>query len=388
MLALRLTLTARPLALLLRLLLLCASAGVGLLLLATLSYALDHPARTADSAVRLLWCAVPLGVAAQLSVALSRTEPHHGARSGLVSAGVGPARLRLLAAVAAALPCVLGSVLVLLCAVALGDTSGLASPGTGTELPLPGQPLPVPATLTLLSGAPVVAATAAALAAARDTRDQAEERTHGDPHEKGPRAGATLASCAALTAGGLALASYAAHGLPREGERPVRADTLGVSALPVGWLLAALGLVLAGPGLTHLSGRLLAAGHPGPVRLLSGRSLQREAPFVGRPLGALCAVAAALLAFARVRGTSGAAPLPGPLVTVAVALVVSGAVGAGLAALARARHMRQPAQEVLVRLGASRKLRRATALARAGALSGALAVPVWVAGHLAALPLA
>ncbi|MDJ1132579.1 hypothetical protein [Streptomyces iconiensis] len=380
------TFTARPLTLLLRLLLLCASAGIGLLLLATLAHALDRPARPVDSTVRLLWCLVPLAVAAQVAAALARTVPHE-ARQGLVSAGVGPVRLRWLAAFAAGMPCLLGSALVFLTFAGLDDAGVLALPGVQAELPLPGRPLPLPATFTLLSTVPLVAACAAAVATARASREEARNHTHGEPRPERHAPRSVPAWGGALVMCGLAVASYGARALPHGGQDTVRADALVASPLPVGWLMAAAGMVLAGPGLAHLCGRLLAGGRPGPVRLLSGRGIQREAHCVGRPLGALCAVGAALLAFTRVRSTGDAAPLPGPLVATAVALVVCGVAGAALAALARARRTREPAQEILVRLGAPHRLRRITAFVRAAALSAVLVPPVVVTGQLAALPL-
>ncbi|WP_055497002.1 hypothetical protein [Streptomyces albus] len=164
MLTLRLTLSAPPLALLLRLLLLCSSAAVGLLLLSTLSHALEHPRHPGGALSGLAWCLVPLAVTARLSAALGGAAPAPEARGGLTAAGLGPLRIALLAARTAAAPCVLGSALTLLVCVKAGADPAHAVPPSGAVLglPLPGPSLPLPAALTLLSAAPVLAATAAA----------------------------------------------------------------------------------------------------------------------------------------------------------------------------------------------------------------------------------
>ncbi len=51
---------------------------------------------------RLLWCLIPLAATAQPAAVLGRTEPRAGTRLGLHAAGLGPARLPLLAARTAA----------------------------------------------------------------------------------------------------------------------------------------------------------------------------------------------------------------------------------------------------------------------------------------------
>ncbi|MBQ1159873.1 hypothetical protein KBZ21_17470 [Streptomyces sp. A73] len=420
MLTLRLTLTAPPLALLLRLLLLCASAGIGLLLLATLSYALEHPGHRVAALVRLLWCLVPLAVAAQLAAALGRTEPRPEVRSGLDAAGLGPARLPLLAARTAAVPGLAGSALVLL-VTARGDIGGLVGtdgsvhgltlPGAATGLPLPEQPLPAPAVVTLLSTVPLLTALAAAWGArsgapapaagaaaepgtpARSHRGPtgSEQTGAGRRDASGPSCRAGLLWGAALTSGGLLLAAYAPRvatvtGTARLEDREVRVEDLVTSPLAAGWLLAAFGLMLAGPGLAAWSGRLLGALRPGPVRLLAGRTLVREALFLGRSLGALSAVAAALVALARARLTGGAPLAPGPLVGATATLTGCCVAGAVLAALTRARHARAPLGELLDRIGAPRRLGRAVTLLRAGVLWAVFTALATTAGLLTPLP--
>ncbi|MGI5348521.1 hypothetical protein ACQEU8_10030 [Streptomyces sp. CA-250714] len=415
MLTLRLTLAAPPLALLLRLLLLCASAGVGLLLLATLSYALDHPDNRAAALVRLLWCTVPLAVTAQLAAALGRTEPRAAARSGLDAAGLGPARLPLLAARTTAAPSVTGSAVALLVTVrgvggiggADDSAHGLALPGPSAGLPLPGQPLPAPAVVTLLSAVPLLAAFAAARGAragAPGPEDSlAPTAVPASTRGSKTRAGvgeataterrdwtaasrwAELLCGTTLTAGGLLLAAYAARAGAAEGWA-VRAEDLAASPLAAGWLLTAFGLVLAGPGLTTLSGHLLGSVRPGLVRLLAGRSLIREAPLLGRPLGALSAVAAALVALARARLADDGTPAPGPLVGLAAVLTGCCVGGAVLAALARTRRGRAPLRELLDRIGAPRRLGRAVTLLRGAVVTVLFAALAVTAGLLAAVP--
>ncbi|GAA2632111.1 hypothetical protein [Streptomyces axinellae] len=410
MLALRLTLSAPPLALLLRMLLLCSSAGVGLLLLTALGHALQHPEDPAPSVARLLWCLLPVIVTAQLSAALSRTEPRLEARTGLASAGLGPAGLPLLAALTAAVPCVAGSGVALLLVARRSGEDDLALPGALVDIPLPGLPLPVPASMTLLSAVPLVAAGAAAWAA----WPRASGVTAGAPdaapfgtstgaasRERLDRRGAPVRSGllwgGALTVSGLLLAAFSASGpaglaakSPGSVRHPVRAEDLMASPVPAGWTLAAFGLVLVGPALVALGGRLLAFGLPGPVRLLAGRALVNEAPYLGRPLGGLAVAAAAVVVFARIRGEGGAAAaarLPGPLAGLAVALTACCVVGTVLAALARSRHTRLPALRVLDRLGAARRVRRRVTLARMAVLTAVFVLLVWGAGVLAALPL-
>ncbi|MBO8195176.1 hypothetical protein ITI46_26510 [Streptomyces oryzae] len=461
MLTLRLTVAAPPLALLLRLLLLGASMGIGLLLLATLSYALDHPTDRATALLRLLWCTVPLAVTAQLAAALGRTEPRAAARSGLDAAGLGPARLPLLAARTTAAPAMAGSALALLVterAVGTAGTDGTAHgpglpglPSTTAGLPLTGQPLPVPAVVTLLSTVPLLAALAAAwgaragapgtvggtdgargvavpaeaalTAGATATRGTAPAgakrgtKGAGGAHGTGLRVAAQscwawlrrgspaagprdgtgalhrgeLLCAAVLAAGGLLLAAFTARAAAADGSAhsegwAVRAEDIAASPLAVGWLLAAVGLMLAGPGVTALSGRLLGSVRPGPVRLLAGRSLVREAAVVGRPLGGLSAVGAALIALARARLAGDGTPALGPLVVLAAVLTGCCVAGAVLAALARARAARAPLRELLDRIGAPRRSARAVTLLRGSVTTAAFAALAAATGLFAALP--
>ncbi|WP_432094345.1 hypothetical protein [Streptomyces sp. bgisy100] len=399
MLALRLARGTHPLVLLRRLLVAVASAGVGFLLLATLGYALGHPDRGADAAVRLLWCAVPLGAAVQFAVAVARTDPGARPLPGLSSAGLGPVRLALLAAVSTAVSCTLGSVVALLAFLLLrGDLGPVPFPGGPAELLGAGKPAPFAAVLTLLFVVPVLSAAAGALSlrprkrrpgAAPDPQEPAAASEHAN-------ARATLFSGLpwgiALTAAGLALVSYAAGAPPAAGELlplPGRLDAIPPGAVG-GWVLIATGLVLACPGITHLCGRLLAAGRPGALRLLSGRVLQEEAQRIGRPLGVLCAVVAAALTATRLYGTApdgpGGRPF-GPLTGMGAALVLACVTATVLTAALETKGARTDTTGALRRLGVpAGTLRRAAALR--GAVTVAVLAPLtWLVAELAALPL-
>lgn len=141
-----------------------ASAGVGFLLLCTLTYALSHPDESGTSGLRLLWCLIPLAATVQFAVAVARSDPSTRPRSGLSAVGLGPARLAALSAVSTAVSGTLGSMVALLVFLYLrGDLTGLPFDGAA-ELLAAGEPLPLAAALTLLTPVPLLASVAAALA--------------------------------------------------------------------------------------------------------------------------------------------------------------------------------------------------------------------------------
>jgi hypothetical protein len=159
----------------------------------------------------------------------------------------------------------------------------------------------------------------------------------------------------------------------------------GTAGVLAGWLLTALGLALAGPGLTYLSGRLLQGVHPGALRLLGGRVLMAEAHRIGRPLGVVCAVVAGGYAMSALHGTHG--PAFGPLTVLGALLVTGCTVATLLTAAVEARLARADTMAALRRLGAPTTLLRSAAALRVGALLvvfGPLTVAV---ASLAALPL-
>ncbi|WP_369179827.1 hypothetical protein [Streptomyces mutabilis] len=182
---------------------------------------------------------------------------------------------------------------------------------------------------------------------------------------------------AVLTAG-LAVETYA-------GATATPATTPSAAVL-AGWALTALGLALAGPGLTHLCGRLLQAVRPGALRLLAGRVLMEESHRIGRPLGVVCSVASAAYAAATLYDADG--PDFGPLSTLGALVVAGCAVATLLTAAVEAKHDRTDTTDALLRLGAPPATLRAAAAVRAGALLALFGPLTLLVAQLASLPLA
>ncbi|MFF0224578.1 hypothetical protein [Streptomyces sp. NPDC004629] len=483
MLALRLSRGAHPAVHLRRLLVATAAAGTGFLLLSTLAQALAHPENPTESVQSLAWCAVPLAATVHFAVAVARTDPGTRPRPGLSALGLGPGRLMAISVLTTALSCTLGSAVALLVFLHLrGDLTGMPFDGAARHLLAAGEPLPLPAALTLLLPAPLIASGTVALvlrprgarpaqraawtygrfgsygrARSREAlgahtgfatrsengtvRPAAATRVVGtvpvphrgdierppgrgddrpapvdgewDPAHPDPADG-TPADPASPDAGwthALADPRRAPSGLPWG----IAVLTVGLTveaygdrsagpgpALPgvlIGWALTAVGLVLAGPGLTHLCGRLLQTARPGALRLLAGRALMAEAVRIGRPLGVVCAVvsgAFALTVFSPfslfssvspISSVSSVVPASGPLTTFGVLLVTGCTVATLLTAAVEARQCRADTIAALVRLGAPATLLRGAAALRAGALL-ALFGPLTVAvADLVAFPL-
>lgn len=389
MLALRLTRGTHPLVLVRRLLVAAASAGVGFLLLCTLGYASGHPAHAAASVLRLLWCFVPLVAAVQFAVAVARTDPSTRPRSGLSAVGLGPVKLSVLAAVSTAVSTMLGSMVALLLFLHLrGDLTGLPFDGGAAELLGAEAPLPLAAALTLLALVPVASATASALALRARPSATTPETFEAFEAPEAPDPAPTPAGLpwgVALTAAGLAVEAYTSRGSAGSAfPLPGRLDSTPAAVL-AGWTLTAIGLAMAGPGLTHLCGRLLQAVRPGAVRLLAGRVLMDEARRIGRPLGVVCAVLSAVIAAATLYG-SGPHSF-GPLTALGAVLVLGCTTATLLTSALEAKQARARTADALLRMGApASALRSATAL-RAGALLIVFAPLTWVIAELAALPL-
>ncbi|MET7681608.1 hypothetical protein [Streptomyces sp. NPDC005423] len=437
MLALRLTRRSRPAVQLRRLLVATASAGTGFLLLCALAYAIGHPDHSGAALLRLAWCATPLAATVHFAVAVARTDPSTKPRPGLSAIGLGPGRLMAVSATTTALSCLLGSALALLVFLHLrGDLTGMPFDGAAAGFLMAAAPLPLPATLTLLAVVPAVASAAVAL----DLRP----KDAGRPAKAGPRGygrfgaygrpggretfgaygrfGARLrpgrSSTAdpapqpvaepapdpdparppapravpkglpwgvAVLAAGLAVEAYANRAADTDGLSMPGGHAGGPAGVLAGWVLTALGLALAGPGLTHLCGRLLQSVRPGAVRLLAGRVLMEEASRIGRPLGVVCAVASGAYAMTALYDTD--APSLGPLTTFGTLLVAGCAVATLLTAAVEAKQARAGTTAALLRLGAPTTMLRTAAALRAGALL-ALFVPLTaVIAELAALPL-
>ncbi|MET8811862.1 hypothetical protein ABZW47_07655 [Streptomyces sp. NPDC004549] len=432
MLALRLTRAARPAVQLRRLLVAAASAGTGFLLLGSLGYALGHPATPGAGALRLAWCLAPLAATAYLALAVARTDPGTRPRPGLSAVGLGPARLMAISALTTALSCVLGSLVALMFFLHLrGDITGMPFDGDGAKLLAADQPLPVPAALTLLALAPAVASLTVALALRpRDGRPGARwydtalgRRPGGAPEpltddesageatfgagagttvgaDVGADVGAAAAAPEAVAvppapreapagfpwgvaalAGGLAVQAYAGRVTPAPSLAALPAEGAAVLA---GWMLTALGLVLAAPGLTYLAGRLLQSAQPGALRLLAGRVLMAEATRIGRPLGVLCAVASA--AFAMTVLYDGSAPPFGPLTLLGTLVVAGCTLATLLTAAVEARQTRADTTAALLRLGAPATMLRSAAALRAAALLAVFGPLTLLIAYLSALP--
>lgn len=444
MLALRLTRGAKPAVQLRRLLVAMAAAGTGFLLLCTLGYAISHPDDPAGSLLRLAWCLTPLAATVYFAVAVARTDPGTRPRPGLAAIGLGPARLMAISAATTALSCTLGSMLALLFFLHLrGDLTGMPFDGAAAEFLAADASLPLPAALTLLGLVPAIASVSVALVnrpkdsrtgttrhAARSygrfgaygrtgaretfgaygrfgsqlrrrgavddqpapTDDPASAETPApehqphdpDPHDvpQPPReAPKDLPWGIAVLAAGLAVEAYAAEA----STTPLTVPG-GPTPVLLGWLLTAAGLTLAGPGLTHLCGRLLQAVRPGALRLLAGRVLMEEAVRIGRPLGVVCAVASATYAMAELHHPGSDAF--GPLTTLGALLVTGCTVATLLTAAVEAKHSRADTTAALLRLGAPATMLRSAAALRAGAVLALFGPLTLVVAELAAMPLA
>ncbi|NUR65680.1 MAG: hypothetical protein HOQ47_07970, partial [Streptomyces sp.] len=163
--------------------------------------------------------------------------------------------------------------------------------------------------------------------------------------------------------------------------------TGGAPGTLIGWLLTALGLALAGPGLTHLCGRLLQSARPGALRLLAGRVLMAEATRIGRPLGVVCAVASGTYAMTTLHDTTTSTPDIGPLTTLGLLLVTGCTLATLATAAVEAKHARADTTAALLRLGAPATMLRSAAALRAGAVLALFGPLTLVVAELAALPL-
>ncbi|MFG2502625.1 hypothetical protein ACGFSB_30980 [Streptomyces sp. NPDC048441] len=401
MLALRLARGAHPLVQLRRLLVAAASAGTGFLLLCTLGYAMGHPDASGGAGLRLAWCVAPIAATVYFAVTVARTDPATQPRSGLSAVGLGPARLTVLAAISTAVACTLGSMVALLFFLHLrGDLTGLPFDGAAAELLAADYPLPLAAALTLLALVPLIASAASAAVlrprTAKPGDGKGGDKGGGQDDPARPDVPAAPAAPAAppsglpwgvaLLAAGLAVETYASRAEGTSGLAMPGGLTGSPAGVLTGWTLTALGLAMAGPGLTYLCGRILQAVRPGAMRLLAGRALQEEARRIGRPLGVLCAVGSA--AYAALTLYSGDRPAVGPLTTLGALLVAGCAVLTLATAAIEAKHARSDTTAALLQLGAPTAMLRGTAALRAGALAAVFGPLTWAVAELAALPLA
>ncbi|KUM68032.1 hypothetical protein [Streptomyces curacoi] len=190
----------------------------------------------------------------------------------------------------------------------------------------------------------------------------------------------------AVLAAGLAMEAHA--GRATSGTLTLSAVLpTGPSGVLAGWVLTALGLALAAPGLTHLCGRLLQAVRPGALRLLAGRVLMEEATRIGRPLGVVCAVTCAAYAMAPLSATAAAPPF-GPLTALGGAVVTGCTLATLLTTAVEAKQARADTTAALLRLGTPTAMLRSAAALRAGALLALFGPLTLIVAELAALPLA
>ncbi|QZZ30500.1 hypothetical protein [Streptomyces sp. ST1015] len=204
------------------------------------------------------------------------------------------------------------------------------------------------------------------------------------PHPAAPAPSPTALPWGAATlAAGLAVEAYAARTTSTPLTLPAGLPT-GPAAVLLGWTLTALGLALAGPGLTHLCGRLLQTFRPGALRLLAGRGLMEESERIGRPLGILCAVLSGAYTMATLNGDRPT----GPLSTLGALLVTGCALGTLLTAAVESRQSRADTTAALLRLGAPAKTLRTAAAVRTAALLLVFTPLTLAVAQLATLPLA
>ncbi|MFG1809868.1 hypothetical protein [Streptomyces sp. NPDC049040] len=335
-----------------------AAAGTGLLLLSALGWALGHTQSGTGAGVRLAWCLLPVAMTAHMAAAVGRAQPSGWPRAGLAAVGLGRTATVLIGAVAAALACAAGSALALLLFLYLrGDLDGVPYAGSASGVLGAGHRLPVAGAGTLLAVLPL--ATAAVGAA----------HLWQPPRAKPGASPAGLPWGVALTAVGLAVQVSA----PRGDTLPLPSGLGSVSPATVaGWLVACVGMVIAGPGLVHLCGRLLCLHRPGALRLLSGRALQQEARRIGHPLGLLCATATAAVA---AHGLQGGGHKLGPVTTFAAALIGLCVLAIAGTAVLEARSARARSTAALRDVGASPALLRGAVALRAGVLL-AVVVPL------------
>ncbi|WP_034090184.1 hypothetical protein [Streptacidiphilus albus] len=339
-----------------------ASAAVAALLLRALGWALTvppvpighpgpgtHPAGPLPSAVaaRLLWCLPPLAGVGYLAAAWARSAPLQQPErvAGLLAAGFGQRRLRVLLAVEIALACVGGAVLGLLGFLVLRAhllellPDGRLDPALGAR-----NGLPIAGTATLLSTVPLVGGLAAAAAVRPALLRPPDE---GDVTQRRPSVLYLVAAVLVPLFGTLVELAAVRRG----------ATTTAL----LGGALALVGLGLAMPALLYATGMALAWRHPHPVRLLAGRGLQAGAWQLGTPIAVLIVTLTAGAVAADRLGLS-----PGPLLTVEGALIVLCVLGALLTRMAELSVSRRRSYSPLTRMGAPGALLRQCAALRGG----------------------
>ena len=344
-----------------------AAATAAALLLRALGRALTSPAASTAAVDRLLWCLPALAALGYLSAAWARSLPLQRPErvAGLVAAGAGPVRVRLLLAGEAALACAVGALLALAGFLVLRAHLLELLPGTRLDPALgTSADLPAAGTTTLLAVVPLLGGIAAAAAVRpadllpRDSADRVQPRP-SVPY---------LAVALALPPAGTAMELTGLH-------------TGGDLAVRAGWVLGVAGIAAAVPVLLYAAGWLLAAGRPQAVRLLAGRGLQAQSWQLGTPLAVL-AVSGALGAVALSRTLDGHGSI-GPLPVIEAALLAVCVLGALLTRVVELFTARRAAAASFRRMGAGGGL-----LLRAAALRGTAAAVVVLGAGVGAAALA
>ncbi|MEY9847144.1 hypothetical protein ABH940_004231 [Streptacidiphilus sp. BW17] len=351
-----------------------ASAVVAALLLRALGRALSESAPTpAGPALdRLLWCLPPLAGVAYLAAAWARALPLQQPErvAGLVAAGVGPVRLRLLLAGEMALACAFGALLALGGFLLLrGNVVQLMPEGRlNAALGVDGS-LPIAGTLTLLALIPLLGGVAAA-AAVRPSDVVPVDGSDQPQRRPTPR---HIALAAGLPALGTLIVVTA-----------VRVNAAQAAA--IGWVIAVVGIAIAVPVLLYGAGQALAWHRPRAPRLLAGRGLQAQAWRLGTPLAVL-AVAGSVGTAAAVHYTSGGHKAVGPLPAIEAGLVALCVLGALLTRLAELAGAHRAAYLPLRRMGAPTSTLQASVALRTAAASVVVLAAGAGAGVLAAAAL-
>jgi hypothetical protein len=351
-----------------------ASAIVAALLLRALGRAVSTPAPApAGPALdRLLWCLPALAAVAYLAGAWARALPLQQPErmTGLVAAGVGPVRMRLLLAGEMALSCAFGAVVALVGFLLLRAHVVDLLPGGRLDDALgTSGSLPVAGTLTLLALVPLFGGAAAAAAVRPsdvipvDGSDQPQRR----PTLR------RIALAAGLPALGTLIVATA-----------VRVNAPEAAA--VGWCVATTGIALAVPVLLYGAGQALAWGRPRATRLLAGRGLQAQAWRLGTPLAVL-SVAAALGAVAWFQYAGDPHRRLGPLPLIEACLVALCVLGALLTRLAELAGAHRAAYTPLRRMGSPTSVLQGSVALRTAAAGAVVLAAATGAGLLAAAAL-
>ncbi|MEY9873823.1 hypothetical protein ABH931_003312 [Streptacidiphilus sp. MAP12-33] len=351
-----------------------ASAVVAALLLRALGRAVSTPAPApAGPALgRLLWCLPALAAVAYLAGAWARALPLQQPErmTGLVAAGVGPLRMRLLLAGEMALACACGALVALAGFLLLRAhlleilPDGRLDDALGTH-----GSLPVAGTITLLALVPLFGGVAAAAA----VRPSDVIPVDGSDEPQRRPTVRRVALAAGLPAFGTLIVVTA-----------VRVNAPEAAA--VGWFVATTGIALAVPVLLYGAGHSLAWGRPRATRLLAGRGLQAQAWRLGTPLAVL-SVAGALGAVAWLQYADTPHRRLGPLALIEAALVALCVLGALLTRLAELAGAHRAAYGPLRRMGAPTSVLQGSVALRTAAAGAVVLAAGTGAGLLAAAAL-